>query len=219
MQLLFESATPETEDITTFTFKPEARFHWTAGQSIKIEVPGPYGPLEHRFSISSAPHEGTISITTRLSGSPYKNSLAKLQKGDTVQAYGLEGTFVWQESSAPLVFVAAGIGITPFRAMLKQRLHDGLPIPAMLVYGSATNDSIFASELDHWQRQRPEFSVTYIVGRHITAFDLPDHKDHLIYLSGPSLMVDELSARLLEQGVPETLLIRDWFTGRLPQLG
>jgi NAD(P)H-flavin reductase len=52
---------------------------WTAGQSIKLEVPGPYGPLEHRFSISSAPHEGIVAITTRLSGSSYKNSLAALR--------------------------------------------------------------------------------------------------------------------------------------------
>src|SRR4051812_31124969 len=71
MHLLFESAHNVTGDVTTFTFRPEAPLMWTAGQSIKLEVPGPYGPLEHRFSISSAPHEGIVAITTRLSGSSY----------------------------------------------------------------------------------------------------------------------------------------------------
>ncbi|HSE61723.1 MAG TPA: FAD-dependent oxidoreductase [Candidatus Saccharimonadales bacterium] len=209
----------EEADAATFLFTPPDGFTWTAGQSIKVEVAGPYGPLEHRFSISSAPYEGIIAITTRLSGSAYKNSLAKLQPGDSVKGYGLEGTFTWRESTAPLIFIAAGIGITPFHAILKQRIHEGAPVPVMLLYGSTTPDAIFAQEFDAWQRERPELSVRYIIGRHITTFDLPDHNEHLIYISGPSLMVDELSAELIERGVPETRLIRDWFTGRLPQLG
>jgi ferredoxin-NADP reductase len=219
MELQFKEAKQEEGGTTTFSFMPTKPLTWVAGQSIKIEVPGPYGPLEHRFSISSAPYQAFISITTRLSGSSYKNSLAKLQKGDTVRAYGLEGTFTWRESDTPLLFVAAGIGITPYHSILKQRIHEGKPIPVTLIYSSSTDDIIFAKEFDAWQKTHPEFTVRYIMGERLTAMHIPEPENHLVYLSGPSAMVDDISAALLVQGVPETQLVRDWFTGRLPSQG
>jgi ferredoxin-NADP reductase len=218
MQLSFESTRPETSDIMTFAFRPAAKFTWIAGQSIKIEVPGPYGPLEHRFSISSAPCEGVIAITTRLSGSSYKNSLARLTAGDRVQAYGLEGDFTWRKSETPHIFVAAGIGITPFRAMFTQRAHEKQPLAATLIYASS-REHLFKSELDDWQKTYPEFTVSYLTGRRVTADDIPKDTKQLMYISGPSLMVDELSVDLLAQGVAEEQLVRDWFTGRLPAEG
>jgi ferredoxin-NADP reductase len=219
MQLRFESAKQEVEGIQTFSFTPEEPLSWVAGQSIKIEVPGPYGPLEHRFTISSPPHEGVISITTRLSGSSYKNSLAKLQKGDSVQAYGLEGIFIWRDSDAPLLFVAGGVGVTPFHAILKQRVHDNLPIPVTLIYRAPAEGILFGGEFDAWQKSHAEFTVQYLTDEHLTAAHLPEPEKHLIYLSGPSAMVDDISAALIVQGVPETQLVRDWFTGRLPEEG
>jgi ferredoxin-NADP reductase len=210
MQLVFKKSQSEA-DASSFIFEPTEPLTWQAGQSIKIEVPGPYGPLEHRFSIASAPYEQDIMITTRLSGSPYKNSLAALKAGDIVDAHGLEGDFIWREGNVPHVFVAAGIGITPYRAMLLQRVYVGKPLHATLLYGSSKNEFLFKAELDQLAASHPELTISFI-DRRLNADDIP--ANGLVYLSGPSAMVDELSAGLQARGMPKTRIIHDWFTGR-----
>jgi ferredoxin-NADP reductase len=114
--------------------------------------------------------------------------------------------------------VAAGIGITPFRAILKERMHNKLTVPAALIHASP-DSHIFKEEFEAWQKIQPEFSVRFITGRRVTADDIPKDNKRLIYISGPSIMVDELSAELLVQGVAEEQLVRDWFTGQLPAEG
>src|SRR5262245_44804997 len=136
MDLYFVRSQSEAKERVSFWFHPAEPLSWIAGQSIKIELAGPYGPLEHRFSIASAPHEGEVMITTRLSGSTYKNSLAALQPGDAVKGYGIEGDFVWGEGDSRRLFVAAGIGITPFHSILKQRVYDHALLAVDLIYAS-----------------------------------------------------------------------------------
>jgi ferredoxin-NADP reductase len=211
MQLMFKESRPE-KNAVSFIFEPLKPLTWQAGQSIKIEVPGPYGPLEHRFSIASAPYEKNVMITTRLSGSPYKNSLAALKPGDIVDAYGLEGDFVWQEGTAPHIFLAAGIGITAFRSMLMQRAHEQKPLTATLLYGSS-QEFVFKEDLNNLARRHPEYTVHYYQ-RRLEVNDIPQ-TDGLLYLSGPSAFVDEMSTELLRRGIAEQQLMRDWFTGRL----
>ncbi len=219
MKLVFKESLPQGGGAITFVFSPVEPLKWTPGQSIKIEVPGDYESLEHRFSISSAPYEKDIMITTRLSGSPYKNSLASLQPGTKVNAYGIEGEFVWRNTKTPHIFIAGGIGITPYHSMLKQRVHDQQPIAAKLIYSSASEDIIYKTELDAWVHDHLEFKINYILGRRVMAKDIAEPGQSLIYLSGPSTMVDELSTELVSQGIPESQLMRDWFTGRLPTSG
>jgi ferredoxin-NADP reductase len=212
MKLVFKERVDRSGDVASFVFAPAEPLVWEAGQSIKIEIPGPYGPLEHRFTISSAPFEKHIMITTRLSGSPYKNSLAALKQGDEVDAFSVEGDFVWRQSDKPHILVAAGIGITPYRSMLLQRAHQQKPIAAQLIYGSST-DPIYNDELDRLAAEHSEFTVSYVGGR-LGANDIPQTQS-LIYLSGPSAMVDELVGALILRGVNKKQLVRDWFTGRL----
>lgn len=215
MLLRFIRAIPRTPDISTFVFEPLPPTQWVAGQSIKIEMQGAYGPLEHRFTISTPPYAKKIAITTRNSGSAYKKRLFSLQPGAEVRAYAIEGGFIWQESDLPKIWVAAGIGITPFYAMLQDRTHKKLPLDATLFYRS--REAIFKRELDTLAANHPEFILRNVDSR-ITATDiLAEHKakQRLIYLSGPSIMVDQLSEELLNSGVSESHLIRDWFTGRL----
>lgn len=215
MKLIFEGQKPQTGDAYSFTFRPVTTLEWTAGQSIKLEVPGSYGPLEHRFTIASAPYEKFVTITTRLSGSDYKNSLAALKPGSEVDAYSVDGDFIWRQSPASHIFVAAGIGITPFHSILKQRAHEQLPLTATLIYGSSQADMVYKNELDNWAKQYSSvFTIKYIAGRHLIASDIPKTKG-LVYLSGPSIVVDELSTELIKNGLSDMQLVRDWFTGRL----
>lgn len=205
-------------DAVSFSFAPLEPTVWTAGQSIRLEVPGAYGPEERRFTISSAPSEKVITVTTRVSDSSYKQSLNSLQPGTEVDAFDIRGDFGWDAGELPRVFLASGIGITPFRAILRERITAGQNIPAMLLY--ASRQPLFVDELRQWQATHPEFRLHLTQdGRMSAALAhrmIPALAHSLIYLSGPSAMVDEVSDQLVKvHHIPESQLKKDWFTGRL----
>lgn len=214
MELLFLRQIPQNDGAVTFVFEPTLPLQWRAGQSIKIEALTPLGPAERRFTISAAPYEGHIAITTRLSDSDFKQSLAALQPGTKVRAYGIEGDFTWPATVHNPIFIAGGIGITPYRAMILQRAHEGLPVKATLFYGSSSQNSIFKQEFDALVQAHPNFTVNY-TSKRINPDRISHSIGQTIYISGPSLMVDDISAQLINAGIPKTQLIRDWFTGRL----
>lgn len=194
---------------------------WTAGQSIRLEIPGPYGTIEHRFSISSAPSTRHIAITTRLSGSDYKDSLNTLQPGDIAQGFHIKGECVWYEHTQPHIFIAAGIGLVPFNAMLVERITHNQSIPATLLCSSHDEPALFAYDLQKMTTEHAELSVIFqrnrIQAQQILA--LPNIANRTIYISGPSKMVDALSADLVAVGISPTHIIQDLFTGRLSEDG
>lgn len=207
------------DNVWAFRFKPDGPFTWTAGQYIRVELPHDNPDQEgirRWFTNSAAPFEGIMQITTRVTESTFKQALAKLEPGDTLQLIEApEGDFTWQDSDLPIVFVAGGIGITPFRSILKQRAHDGLSLPVTLVYGSRTPDVPFKDEFTQWQADNPELRVHYIVGEPLTAETItkavPILNDSLVYVSGPEPMVQTLSKDLMEHGLPKAQLKRDEF--------
>lgn len=217
MQVQFIKKHQEAPDVWSFIFASRGQFTWIAGQSLRLEIPGAYGPIEHRFSIASAPSTGEIMVATRLSDSDYKESLAALRPGDIAQAYAIEGDFTWREHAKPHIFVAAGIGITPIHAMLAERVAQKQPLTATLLY-SSHDQAIFGWQLQDWQASHPEFSVRHQNERvnMRTVLALPHAKNRLIYISGPSKMADTLGADLSAAGVPTPHILRDQFTGRLP---
>lgn len=222
MRLHFIGKKQESGDIWSFSFMPNTPLAWVAGQSLRLEIAGPYGPLEHRFSIASAPSSGTVTVTTRLTGSDYKESLAALQPGDAAEAHGLEGDFVWREHDAPHIFVAAGIGITPLRAIIAERMAQGLAVRATLLYSSRDEPMVYAHELKQWHRHDAELAVHFLQNQRISTADIlaqPQARERLIYISGPSKMVDALGTDLLAAGIPPAHMLRDQFTGRLSEDG
>lgn len=221
MDLVFREKHHETATIWTFVFEPQEPLTWLAGQSIRLEIPGPYGTIEHRFSISSAPITRHIAITTRLSGSDYKDSLDALQPGDIAQGFYIKGDTVWRESTLPHIFVAAGVGIVPCNAMIVDRLSQNQAITADLFYSSRDEPALFADGLKKIAAERPELRVA-IQQERIRAqqiLPLPNASDRIIYISGPSKMVDALSADLIAAGIPPAHINRDMFTGRLSEDG
>jgi ferredoxin-NADP reductase len=215
--LLFKRNKHEAGDIYSFFFEPQTPVSFTAGQSIKIALPAELDALERRFSISSAPGEDAIRITTRMTNSDFKQALNHLHPGDKVQGFAIEGDFTWRDSPLPKVFVAAGIGVTPYRAMLAQRDADNQPLDITLIYGSSDH-LLFKDELDAWQQTHPEFRVIYQVGQRLDGAFISQHCDarnSLLYVSGPTQMVDELNESLQHHGAKEENIVLDWFTGKL----
>lgn len=208
------------DNVWAFRFKPDGPFNWTAGQYVRVELPHDNPDKEGTkrwFTNSAAPFEGIMQITTRVTESTFKQALSKLEPGDTTLQLieDPEGDFVWQDSDLSKVFIAGGIGITPFRSIIKQRVHDGQPVDVTLVYGSRTPDVPFKDELKEWQSNHPGLKVQYLVGTPLTAESLsqvvPNLQEALVYVSGPEPMVEALLEDLKNNGIPEAQLKRDDF--------
>lgn len=218
LPLKFVHRRVEADDIVSFFFEPSEPLIWQAGQSLKLEVPTVYGPSEHRFSIASAPSEKHVIITTRLSGSIYKTGLDNLQPGDEVRGGAVEGDFIWQ-TKEPVILVAAGIGITPYRSILLQRKSEQLPLNATLIIGARGHQPIYNREFGELAQQHPELRVAHELDRRLDASFVLQHTQNIasntIYVSGPSAMVDELSEQLVRHGADQAKIRRDWFTGRI----
>lgn len=208
------------DNIWSFVFEPEHSLDYEAGQYVRVRLdhpnPDDEGPKRF-FTNSAAPHEGVLQITTRLTGSTFKNALDKLKVGDTdlEMINPPEGDFLWQDTDRPILFVAAGIGVTPYHSILKERVHDGKQIPATLLYNGRTDALPWKDLFAEMSAAHPEFSVVYQIDERISEEKLrsrfPLLNDSLVYLSGPEQMVEDIGDALKDGGLKEDQLMQDWF--------
>lgn len=208
------------DNIWNFVFEPESAMEYEAGQYVRVrldhENPDEKGPKRF-FTNSAAPHEGELQITTRLTGSTFKNALSQLKEGDESLelADPHEGDFVWKDSDRPTLYVAAGIGVTPYHSILKQRVHDGKEIPVTLLYNGRTDALPWKDFFGELSASHPEFSVVYQIDERVSREKLssrfPMLNESLVYLSGPEQMVEDVGDDLKEGGLPEDQLMQDWF--------
>lgn len=221
MKATFKKKFTEAGNAVSFIFTPNETVQWSAGQYTEWTIKDKNGePLEHYFTISSAPYEGYLKVTTRLTGSKFKNTLNDLQPGDEITITEPRGKFAWEDSDLPRIFVAFGIGVTPYHSIVKQRAHEEASIGATLLYFNRNDEIPFKAEFDKWQNEHPEFEVAYIVEGNTTYGSLVKHigkenlQNSLIYLSGPEDFIGELSDQLQEKdNVPKANLRHDWFQG------
>ena len=208
------------DNVWAFRFRPSEPLTWTAGQYVRVELPHDNPDEEGArrwFTNSAAPYEGILQITTRVTDTTFKQALFQLEIGSTnlrlIEAP--EGDFVWQDANMPVVFVAGGIGVTPFRSIIKQRIHDGQALNLSLVYGSRSPEVPFKDELSGWMGSDPTLKVHYVSGSPLTAealiAELPTLNSSLVYVSGPEPMVEALSDDLKKHGLPEAQLKQDFF--------
>lgn len=203
------SSHDEVDNVRTSIFKTNS-LAWVAGQSQAYVLPQA-GETEkvnqHWFTISSAPFEGTINISTRISASPFKQALNAMNPGDQIKAHSLAGSFIWEEvDSAPVVLVAAGIGITPFRSILLQRKALEKSLNATLLYFNRTSEIPFQEELQKLSEEHPEFQMKIVIGELITAERILElapvaNNKETVFLSGPAPMVSSIGTVLKERGV------------------
>ncbi|MHA6525305.1 ferredoxin--NADP reductase [Tessaracoccus sp. G1721] len=221
MSLTLMEKTHAAADIWTFRFRSDEPLVWEAGQYVQVEIPHENPDdegTERWFTNAAAPYEGVMQVTTRVTGSTFKQALSRLEPGDRIELkQDPEGDFTWEETDIPVVFVAGGIGVTPFHSIIKQRHHDGEPLAVTLIYGSGSDDVAFADELSEWEEKDHSLTVHRVVGEPLTVDVLtrlvPGLNDCLVYVSGPEPMVEALGEALRGAGLPDTQLKEDFFPG------
>ena len=238
MQLVISEIRQETPEIKSFRFAlgPNKPFVFLPGQFVIIsaEVWNPkrnrMGPANRAFSLSSSPtEEDYIEIAAkRYEGgriTPWLHDTVKV--GDLINVKGPEGRFVFEEGRTDeIILIAGGIGIAPYRGMIRYILDKGLPVTVKLLYSARTPvDFAFAAELQAFERQHPNLHCTNTITRpgrlawsgRVGRFDEAFLRVHLgppnalYYLCGPVTMIKEHSQILKGLGVPETSIrIETW---------
>lgn len=116
----------ESRDIRSYYLQPPAHtaVSFAAGQHLPIRLQlGDEAPLIRTYSLSSAPSDGYLRISVKAQGPASRHLHEQVALGDALEARLPTGSFVLDSSSArPLVLIAAGVGITPLLAMLREQL-------------------------------------------------------------------------------------------------
>ncbi|MEK7152804.1 MAG: FAD-dependent oxidoreductase, partial [Patescibacteria group bacterium] len=206
MNVIFDHAEDIATNIKTFWFKPEQPVRYQAGQFTELYLPHPNADERgetHNFTLSSSPTEPLLGITTKFAtdrSSTFKQTLRALQPGAVVHLADPMGDVVLpKDKTTPLLFVAGGIGITPFRSMLTYltdmneqrtiRVLYGVNRPEELAfttlfqgYGLEFTPSIKEAS-SQWHGETGPLSPSRI----LKAVEAPNT---LIYLSGPKPMIE-----------------------------
>ena len=224
MRVVFDHAEDEAADIKTFFFRSHKPVEYEAGQFIELTMSG---GDKHWFTLSSAPEDELLSITTRRSTSAFKQALWALQPGETVPMAAPMGDFVLPKDTArPLIFVAAGLGITPFHSICRHLANTHEDRPIRFFYAvSLERDIIFLDTFD-----KLGLHVTIFVTEptaawggergHITAEQIIELSqptaESLIYVAGPEPMVEQLRKDLITKKIASEQIVGDYFPGYQP---
>ena len=215
----------ETHRVRTFTLKlPDWRPH-RAGQHYDVRLTAADGYQAQRsYSIASPPsRSGEVDLTIEKIAdgevSPYFHDTVAV--GDKVEVRGpIGGYFVWEPAfGGPLLLVAGGSGVVPLMAMLRERASADPRPPAVLLYSSRNfDDVIYRDELAALAAADTGLRVIQTLTRSQPAgwtgydrrIDRPMLSEAiaaagpapLVYICGPTLLVEAAANGLVELGVP-----------------
>jgi glycine betaine catabolism B len=234
----------EGTDIMTFRFSRNG-MDFDPGQYAFFSLDGvseadSKGAVRH-FSIASSPTEqGYLMVSTRIRDSPYKQRLSSLEIGAKITAWGPQGEFVLHDDNAkPAVLLSGGIGVTPFRSMLRYATDKQLPIKIILFDSNRNQQSIlYRDEFDKWAGQNKNMKIIYtiteeeegsqhnqgttwagehgridksMIGRHLTNDEITNAA---FYVCGPPGMLKAMQDMLQkEMQIPKERLKVEAFTG------
>jgi ferredoxin-NADP reductase len=246
---VFQSALISRETVASgtmsFTFAKPSDWTFRAGQFIDITlIDPPTTDAEgdtRGFSISSAPSEGIITITTRLRGSAFKRNLQLMPLGTMVKIEGPFGELALEDPTRPAVVLTGGIGITPFRSMAVEAAHQGgFDQRVVLVHSNRRPaEAPFLAELrrlaerdpnldfvptmtdldpsEEWPGEKSPIDVS-LLRRHLegvssAVYFLEGPVEPIYYLTGPPGLVRALRSMLVDLGVEESDIRTEEFTG------
>lgn len=183
-------------DVYDFIFTPNRKFNFIPGQFMEWTLPHskPDSRGTRRFlTLASSPTESDIRIGVKYYDSPssYKKSL--LNTDGPIVASQLAGDFVLPSNqSAKLAFIAGGIGITPYRSIIKYLIDKNAMRDIILIYINKTAAEIVYKDVWDQSGIKTIYVNTSEVGHlnsQMITDNVPDYKDRAWYISGPHLMV------------------------------
>jgi ferredoxin-NADP reductase/nitrite reductase/ring-hydroxylating ferredoxin subunit len=241
---LLEKVSHKGTDVMSFKFSrsddQNNNLNYRAGQYSVLDLgtmQDPEGPTRS-FTIASSPTEkDVIMITTRIRDTPFKQKLSRLEEGTAVKIMAPAGNFTLpQDYSVPLVFLSGGIGVTPFRSMIKYAADKQLPLK-IAMFDSNRNQAniLYKDEFDSCAKVNTNLRIIYTIteeedknlssdwkgergyidavmlAKYLTKFELVNS---IFYICGPPAMLNAMQKLLSEEiGVPDERIRIEEFTG------
>ncbi len=223
-------------DTYDFIFKPSEPLIFEPGQYLEWTL-GSKGAdsrgNRRYFTISSSPTEPEIHMGIKFYPEPstFKTTLQQMEVGDTIIASQLAGEFVMPvDRSKKLVFIAGGIGVTPFRSMVKYLVDKNEPRTVTLMYSNRTKNDVAYHEIFDEAEKKLGIKTIYaltelkdipknwagksgFIDADMIKKEIPDYKDRIFYLSGPHSMVVVFEKILKDLGVSKWNIKKDFFPG------
>jgi predicted ferric reductase len=142
-----DSIKQETSDTYTLNLKSKKPFDFKAGQFCFLRINKNRLYARHPFTVSSAPNDNVTSFTIKHAGR-FTETARTLKTGEKISVEGPFGVFI-PKPDKDLVFIAGGVGITPFMSILKDRINNNSNQNITLIYCSrGKDDIIFKNEID-----------------------------------------------------------------------
>lgn len=212
----------EAQDCRSILFEKPGEVTYEPGDWMDIRFPTPEFPVGRTYSFTSAPTEHHLQITYKKGVSPFKRRLESATPGETmlITQYGTNGFRLDRRYRS--LFIAGGVGITPFRSMIKALIDTGAEANIEVVYQNHTDDFPFTNELDAWRRAYPCLKVHYVatgIERRLTEQTLLRllltirERQAMYYIAGSPGMVDRAEKILVEIGVDHDDIKTDRFDG------
>lgn len=219
-----------------FYFEKPTGFHFKPGLYANLTLLNPpetdaEGNVR-TFSIASAPFEDDLMFATRMRDSAFKRVLKALPLGTEITLGGPFGSFTLHgDSSRPAVFMAGGIGITPFRSMICHASKSGLPRRLQLFYSNRRpEDAAFLKELQGIEHTNTQFKCvgimsqmeksnrkwtgkTGLIDKQMLLESLSNLKGSIFYVAGPPAMVSAIGLALTDLGIGDDDIRSEEFAG------
>ncbi len=219
-----------------FVFEPDFPLRFQAGQYIELTLPHTNPDsrgIRRYFTIASSPNERVLRFGVRVGDtiSSFKTALQSFPIGGTLYASHLMGDFVLPKDSVQkLVFIAGGIGITPFRSMIQYLIDLKQRRDIVLLYACASSSDF--AYMDVFEHGKELFGLKTVqivtdaarceegfncrigyVDEKLLSEEVPSWRERRFYLSGPVVMVNAYKKLLLSLSIPTRNIVIDYFPG------
>jgi predicted ferric reductase len=215
----------ETPDVFTLKLKTDNMIEYVPGQFCFLRLNRDKLYARHPFTISSSPQDKTLDFTIKIKGK-FTRIASRLREGEEIIVEGPFGIFTQEDADKKSVFIAGGVGITPFISMIRNQIKKGEKQPVTLLYGVRTKkDIIFKKEFDSikekWFKRiyilsaetltDKRYEYGYITEEIIKKY-IKDIKNSVFYICGPEPMKDKVVKMLKNLGVKKRdIKIEDFF--------
>ena len=224
------------QDTVEFAFIPDRKLAYQPGQYMEWTLPHDHADSRGSrrwFTLASSPTEDQLRLGIKFydKGSSYKAAMLDMDQNTPIVASQIAGDFVMpRDTTKKLVFIAGGIGVTPFRSMIKYLIDTGQQRSVRLLYSARTEADFAYKDLFNSAQQNPGVKTLYLVSdaaAEITAPNtvrgiinsaiikqyIPDYADCMFYISGTHPMVEALQQVMHELGVSHSHVKIDFFPG------
>lgn len=224
-----------THDSVDFIFNPNQKLAYQPGQYMEWTLP--HTKTDSRgnrryFTLASSPTEENVRIGVKFEeqGSTYKEAMLKMSSDSWVVADQIAGDFTLpKNSNQKIAFIAGGIGITPYRSMIKYLIDKNESRDIVLIYAANTKSDFVYTNIFERARHlgirtiyvitdnnQPIVSPNFRSGRinqKLIKTEVPDYLDRLFYVSGSHTIVNNVSQILRSIGLPKKQIKTDDFSG------